>query len=91
MYIHSFVAIMSTFRTKARLAGAMDTLVGNAMICKHLVIPHWDGWRIDQNINLYTKMKRNTINKSSRKLSIHKTIQSKFEIIYIIHATEMRL
>ena len=61
MYIHNFVAIMSTFRTKARLAGAMDTLVGNAMIYKHLVIPHWDGWRIHQNI-IYTKMERNTIN-----------------------------
>ena len=60
-YYTIFVSIMSTFRTKARLAGAMDTLVGNAMICKHLVIPHWDGWRIHQNI-IYTNMERNTIN-----------------------------
>ena len=58
---YTFLSHMSTFRTKARLAGAMDTLVGNAMIYKHLVIPHWDDWRIHQNI-IYTKMERNMIN-----------------------------
>ena len=32
-YIQNFVTIMSTFRTKTRLAGAMDILRGNAMKC----------------------------------------------------------
>ena len=36
------IAIMSTFWTRPDLAGAMDTLKGDAMISKHLVIPHWD-------------------------------------------------
>ena len=53
MYINNFVVIMTTFRTKARLAGAMDTLRGNAMICKHLVIPHCYIHKIGKKYNKY--------------------------------------
>ena len=50
------------------------------MIYKHLAVPHWDDWRIHQNI-IYTKMERNINTKINQTDSDANLCKLWFEII----------
>ena len=58
--IHILVAIMSTFRTKARISWTHGTLSSSSIMITTPSIPHWDNQTNHQKYIIYTKMEWNT-------------------------------